>query len=117
MSLIVSITFLSTQYVHRTGNAQTQHIHDVIGDDGTPPNVFRALAREQISAYRSVSMKNGTVASITANGNGTYFTTEDQDGQQYLSKRIILATGMKDLLPNTPGLADIWGRGIYCKWP
>ena len=67
--------------------------------------------------YHSISMMNGTVVSITANDNGSYFTTEDQDGRQYLSKRIILATGFRDLLPNTPGLADIWGRGIYwCTW-
>ena len=36
------------------------------------------------------------------------------EGRQYLSKKIILATGMRDLLPDTPGLATGWGKGIYC---
>jgi len=96
------------------GSLQTQHMHDVIGDDGTVPGALRALAREQISVYGSVSMTNGTVASIIPEGNGSYFTTTDTSGQQYLSKKIILATGMKDLLPNTPGLATAFGRSKYC---
>ncbi len=61
-------------------------------------------------------MTNGTVASITPERNGSYFTTIDTSGQQYLSKKIILATGMKDLLPNTPGLATAFGRSIYCSF-
>ena len=89
-------------------------MHDVLGNDGTVPSAFRALAREQIADYTSVSMKNGTVTSITSEENGTYFTTTDEMGEQYLSKQIVLATGMRDLLPDTPGLATGWGKGIYC---
>ena len=59
---------------------------------------------------------NGTVASIVSENNNTYFTTTDADGKQYLSKKVILATGMKDLLPDTPGLAAGWGKGIYCMY-
>lgn len=61
-------------------------------------------------------MMNGTVSSIVSEANNTYFTTTDVDGKQYLSKKIILATGMKDLLPTTPGLAAGWGKGIYCTY-
>lgn len=89
-------------------------MHDVIGNDGTVPSTFRALARLQISAYPSVTMQNGTVTAIAPQQNNTYFTTADSSGQKYLSKKVILATGMKDLLPNTPGLAAGWGKGIYC---
>lgn len=98
------------------GNAPTQEVHDVITRDGTVPSEFRALAREQISVYTSVSMMNGTVTSIVPENNNTYFTTTDSNGKQYLSKKIILATGMKDLLPTTPGLAAGWGKGIYCMY-
>lgn len=58
---------------------------------------------------------NGTVSSVKAEGNGSYFTTTDAEGKQYLSKKVILATGMKDELSDTPGLAAAWGKGIYCK--
>ena len=66
--------------------------------------------------YTSVSMMNGTVSSIVQENNNTYFTTTDADGKQYHSKKIILATGMKDLLPSTAGLAAGWGKGIYCTY-
>lgn len=97
-------------------NAPTQEVHDVLTRDGTVPTEFRALAREQISVYTSVSMMNGTVSSIVQENNNTYFTTTDADGKQYHSKKIILATGMKDLLPSTAGLAAGWGKGIYCTY-
>ena len=90
-------------------------MHDVIGNDGTMPAAFRALAREQISVYTSVNMTNGTVTSIVSENSGSYFTTTDALGNQYVSKKVILATGMVDLLSNTPGLDQIWGKGIYCK--
>lgn len=61
-------------------------------------------------------MQNGTVSSIVPATNNTYFTTTDAEGNQYISKKVILATGMKDLLPNTPGLAAGWGKGIYCTY-
>lgn len=98
------------------GNAPTQEVHDVITRDGTVPSEFRALAREQISVYTSVSMMNGTVSSVVPEDNNTYFTITDEDGKQYLSKKVILATGMKDILPDTPGLSAGWGKGIYCTY-
>ena len=61
-------------------------------------------------------MMNGTVSLIMPKNNNTYFTTTDVEGKQYLSKKVILATGMKDLVPNTPGLAAGWGKGIYCTY-
>ena len=95
-------------------NGPTQEIHDVITRDGTPPTLFRYLAREQISVYKSVSMMNGTVETIVPEGNNTYFTVKLSGGKQYESKKVILATGLKDDLPSTPGLATGWGKGIYC---
>ena len=59
-------------------------------------------------------MMNGTVSSIVPEAKNTYFTVTNADGKKYLSKKVILATGMKDLLPDTPGLSAGWGKGIYC---
>lgn len=98
------------------GDAPTQEVHDVITRDGTVPSEFRALAREQILVYTPVSMMNDTVTSIVPENNSTYFITTDVIGKQYLSKNLILAPGMRDLLPTTPGLAAGRGKGIYCMY-
>ncbi|TVY83867.1 putative thioredoxin reductase [Lachnellula suecica] len=100
-------------------NGETRHMHDVIGNDGTVPAVFRYNARELIAKYPTAFMKNATVTSIVSvNGtNGTYFLTTDAAGETYTSRKVILATGLSDIIPDTPGVKEAWQRGIYwCPW-
>lgn len=97
-------------------NLLTRHAHDIIGSDGVTPAYFRANAREQISLYPTVSMKNGTVTDIQQ-VNSSCFSATDADGNQYTSRKVVLATGLKDVLPSTPGIDENWARGIYwCPW-
>ncbi len=100
------------------GNAATQEMHDVIGFDGVAPAAFRALAREQIQRYPSIMLMNATIESISGldhNGDSTgFFVAKAMDGGSYSGRRVVLATGMRDVLPSTPGLKEIWGKGIYC---
>ena len=113
-------------------NGQTRHMHDVIGNDGmstccsfecirliwsgTVPSAFRALARGQIMRYPTAHMMNGTVTNITGSM-ATGFTISTRDAGTFNAKKIVLATGMKDVMPSTPGIAENWGKGIYwCPW-
>lgn len=61
----IGYTFYVYHAHHVAGNAATEHMHDVIGNDGTVPAAFRALVREEISQYPSVTLMNGTVESVT----------------------------------------------------
>ena len=62
-------------------------------------------------------MKNATATSIVLVNNGTSFLTTDANGTTYSSRKIILATGLSDILPDTPGIKEAWARGIYwCPW-
>ncbi|POS83457.1 hypothetical protein EPUL_004412 [Erysiphe pulchra] len=98
-------------------NAHARETHDVIGSDGMAPWLFRSRAREQILRYPTVSLQNETVVSIVRHGNGSSFITTVSSGRKYSSRKIILATGIKDILPNTPGIKEAWGRGMYwCVW-
>ncbi|KEF63636.1 uncharacterized protein A1O9_01614 [Exophiala aquamarina CBS 119918] len=119
-------------------NGLTRHAHDIIGLDGlstrypwlekillisgtflpsgVTPAYLRAKAREQISRYPTVSMQNGTVVDINV-VNGTSFTITDDSGHVYTSQKVVLATGIKDLVPSTPGLLENWSKGIFwCPW-
>jgi thioredoxin reductase len=41
----------------------------------------------------------------------------DDKGGKVTAKRVILATGIKDILPNKPGFEDAFGRGVFwCPW-
>ncbi|ROW14990.1 hypothetical protein VPNG_03403 [Cytospora leucostoma] len=102
-------------------NNATRHMHDVIGFDGVTPAYFRWRARELLADYDTVTFTNGTVTKIESqNGSDTAFTVQATfaSGEKTLSARkIILATGLKDDLPDTPGLRENWGEGIYwCPW-
>ncbi|KAF4507771.1 hypothetical protein G6O67_004234 [Ophiocordyceps sinensis] len=103
-------------------NGPTRHMHDVLGFDGVTPAYYRWAGRQQISHYKTVSMRNGTVTKIEAMQNNTYFRVcyAANKGARWTTKtarKIILATGLRDRLPETPGIRENWGEGIYwCPW-
>ncbi|KAH8168568.1 pyridine nucleotide-disulfide oxidoreductase domain-containing protein [Sarocladium implicatum] len=102
-------------------NGRTRHMHDVIGFDGVTPAWYRYAAREQISFYDTVKMTNGTVKKIEAGKNNTYFEVlaklRGRQSKVLTARKIVLATGLRDDLPDTPGLAENFANGIYwCPW-
>ncbi|KAI0842629.1 FAD/NAD(P)-binding domain-containing protein [Hypoxylon sp. FL0890] len=102
-------------------NGPTRHMHDVLGFDGVTPAYYRWAARQQISYYDTVSAVNGTVTSIEALNNNTQFNvaTSFLNGTTgtVSARKIVLATGLQDILPSTPGVQENWGKGIYwCPW-
>ncbi|KAI9901153.1 hypothetical protein N3K66_002970 [Trichothecium roseum] len=107
-------------------NQPTRHMHDVIGFDGVTPAYYRTAARDQIAHYDTVTMTNGTVTAIkddTPQGsNNTLFTVTSSSpngtaAATHRARKVVLATGLRDLLPSTPGIQENWGRGIFwCPW-
>ncbi|OTA90494.1 hypothetical protein M434DRAFT_368300 [Hypoxylon sp. CO27-5] len=102
-------------------NDPTRHMHDVLGYDGVTPAYYRWAARQQISYYETVSAINGTVTSIEALNNNTQFnvatTFPNGTTDTVSARKIVLATGLRDILPSTPGLQENWGKGIFwCPW-
>lgn len=85
---------------------------------------MRWAAREDLSHYDTISMMNGTVSSIDVNNADTSNPTFDAKvlsttGEEisYSARSVVLATGLRDLVPETPGLQENWGKGIYwCPW-
>jgi thioredoxin reductase len=115
-------------------NDATRHMHDVIGFDGVAPAYYRWAARRQLKYYETVTMINGTVtkinvaASNTTNSTGTsagpgaapfsvQATFSSGEEATMDTRSIVLATGLTDILPDTPGIKQNWGKGIFwCPW-
>lgn len=102
-------------------NDPTRHAHDILGFDGVTPAWLRFAARKQISDYGTVDLVNGTVTEVQPQKNNTVFKVlADYPGNKSVSfttRKVVLATGMRDILPSTTGLTENWGKGIYwCPW-
>lgn len=96
-------------------NRFTPYSHNFITHDGRPPNEIAALARQQVRAYTSVKQIAGLVVHAAKEEHG--FTVTLGNGDAYMSSKLIIATGIIDLLPDIPGFADLWGRSVlHCPY-
>lgn len=89
------------------------YAHDVITLDGTPPPKFRALARADLLNYPTVNYTVAKITTIQNVNNGTMFIATDTNGQTYSARKVMLATGSRDILPDFPGMDVIWGTGAF----
>jgi thioredoxin reductase len=92
-------------------NAVTQEAHGFLTRDGVKPNEFRAIAHGEISKYPSVEMQPVRVTAIRHADNSFAITTEK--GDLFFAKTVLLATGLKELLPTIDGLHDYYGKSLF----
>lgn len=92
----------------RYRNATVAHMHNVASHDGTPPAEFRAAARAELAAYDTVEVRTERVERIRpAEAGGFVLTTGS--GEDVGAAAVVLATGMRDVLPAVEGLGALWG--------
>ncbi|MDC0666330.1 NAD(P)/FAD-dependent oxidoreductase [Nannocystis radixulma] len=93
-------------------NARAEQIHTFVTRDGTPPAEFRRIGREQLRAYPSVEGRDVRVAAIAREGHE--FVATFADGTRAAARRILLAVGVRDILPDDlPGLRELWGHSVF----
>lgn len=97
----------------RYRNATVAHMHNVASHDGTPPAEFRASVRAELAAYDTAEVREERVATVEvveAPGDlvdGIRLTLAD--GSVLTAATVVLATGLRDVLPDVEGLGDLWG--------
>jgi len=89
-------------------NAPADHLHNYATHDGRPPADFRALARADLAAYATVRVRDVAATDVRRTGGG--FRTTLADGTAVESRLLLLATGVRDVLPDVPGLVEAFGR-------
>ncbi|OJJ45942.1 hypothetical protein ASPZODRAFT_133808 [Penicilliopsis zonata CBS 506.65] len=88
-------------------------MHTVLSRDGTPPGEFRRLSQAQIEAkYPLISFRAETVVAVAKTDDGG-FTLTDSTGQVFRGRRLVLATGTEDIMPDLEGYAANWPEHIY----
>ncbi|RYY17064.1 MAG: NAD(P)/FAD-dependent oxidoreductase, partial [Chitinophagaceae bacterium] len=96
-------------------NRQTPHSHNFITQDGETPGIISAKAKSQVLKYDTIKFHDGVAVSGTKTGNGFEIITET--GESFKTKKLIFATGVKDLLPGIKGFSECWGISvIHCPY-
>jgi thioredoxin reductase len=94
-------------------NAPVAHLHGFLSRDGLPPAELRRIAREQLTTYGSVELRQVQVAASSPADDGAGFVVTLADDTRERARRLLLATGVVDHLPAIDGLAPLWGRSIF----
>ena len=96
-------------------NRFAEHSHGYLSRDGATPAAILEDARKQLAAYPSVSIENATVTTATKTDDG--FRLKTSEGTEYLGKRLVLAFGISDVLPDISGIAERWGKTVnHCPY-
>lgn len=100
--------------------------HGFFGLDGKSPDEISRLAIGQIRAYPTVSIVHGIAKAAsrlepdtagTGNEDNNRFKVSLDDGRRFQARRLILATGVVDTLPDIPGLITRWGKTVlHCPY-
>jgi thioredoxin reductase len=92
-------------------NRFADHSHGFLGFDGENPARIAKIARRQLHAYPTLSWIEDRVAA--ASGSLDDFTVTTAGGTTHSARRLILATGVADTLPDIPGLSGRWGKSAF----
>lgn len=96
-------------------NRFASHAHGVLGHDGRPGRDILADARRQLALYPTASLHEGRA--VTAHRSADGFTIKTEDGLEVGGRRLLLAHGVRDILPALPGVEGRWGRtALHCPW-
>jgi thioredoxin reductase len=91
-------------------NAAATHIHNFVTRDGTPPDDFRQVGRQQLATYPNVEVRDTRVEAVSGTRGAfrVVLTSETVD-----ARRVMLGTGMVDEMLPIAGFRELWGRSIF----
>lgn len=95
-------------------NAPADGVHGFLTRDGMPPAELLAAGRAEAESYGARILAGEAVA---VRGERGAFEVALADGAVLGARRVIVATGLVDELPDVPGLQERWGRTvIHCPY-
>ncbi|MFT3884013.1 MAG: NAD(P)/FAD-dependent oxidoreductase [Flavobacteriales bacterium] len=88
-------------------NARVPHAHNLLTQDGEPPQAIRAKARADVVRYATVRWHESRA--IQASGSNGAFVVRTADGMAHHGRKLLLALGVRDAMLDIPGFAACWG--------
>ena len=95
-------------------NAPAEHMHNFLSRDGMPPAELLAVGRGEVLGY-GAEIVPATVVRLQSTS--TVFEVVLENGRTVAARRVLLATGLTDQLPDVPGVRERWGRDVlHCPY-
>uniref|UniRef100_UPI0011250DFC FAD-dependent oxidoreductase n=1 Tax=Arthrobacter globiformis TaxID=1665 RepID=UPI0011250DFC len=82
-------------------NGRSPEVHGFLAHEGLPPGELLAAGRAEVRAHGGEILQG---RAVSARKEGGIFTTELQDRQSLRSRRLLIASGFEDELPEVPGI-------------
>ncbi len=92
-------------------NRWSHAVHGFLTRDGTAPAEMLRLAREELRPYDTVELSSKRVVDAKRLEGG--FEVRCADGARLRTRRLLLATGVVDEVPDIPGLLELYGRSVH----
>ncbi|WP_323171535.1 NAD(P)/FAD-dependent oxidoreductase [Natrialba sp. PRR66] len=91
-------------------NGPAAEAHGYLTRDGIAPQELRQLGREEVAKYGG-EFRDSQVTDVTRDEDG--FASTFDSGETVTSRKVILATGVRDVLPDIDGFEELWGSGVH----
>jgi len=96
-------------------NKQTPHSHNFLTQDGNTPKEISGTAKLQVLNYDTIKFQNGIAINATKEDFG--FAVKTDSKEIFKAKKLIFATGLKDIFPKIEGFSECWGISIlHCPY-
>lgn len=97
-------------------NALSPAAHSVFTRDGTPPSELLRLGREDLRHYDGVEIREAEVTEVEPREKGGFSATL-AGSSRVCGRKLLLATGMREKLPQIEGMQELWGTGVlHCPY-
>jgi thioredoxin reductase len=92
-------------------NSTSSHVYNLPSRDGIDPVKFKKKIRRDLEKYKTIEFLNESVTSLEKVENK--FKAQLSNNKTFLFKKIILAHGICDRLPDPPGFNELWGKSVF----
>jgi thioredoxin reductase len=96
----------------RPRNAASKVLHGYLTRDGVSPREFLETGRRELERYDTVHLRDVGAADASCDEHGGFRVTLD-DGSVVGSRKLLIATGVCDNLPEIEGIRELYGRSVF----
>lgn len=92
-------------------NAAAQFVWGFLSRDGVPPAELRQIGRQQLARYPTVELRNVEVTAVEKRERD--FRVTLASGETLATRKLLLATGVVDEVPQIEGLLPLYGTSVF----